>query len=110
MASNDKRIKCWCGTGKVGVATATTTIQHSPPMDITEEESIHEQKLTAKSITAFLWPSFLQYTCTLDITSGAGGEGAVTFVAPSLDDVARAESFLSEGFSSFLSCFEFLYK
>ena len=23
VANNDKRAKCWCGTGKVGVATAT---------------------------------------------------------------------------------------
>ena len=35
VANNDKRAKCWCGTGKVGAATATTAIQHSPsmPMD-----------------------------------------------------------------------------
>ena len=32
VANNDKRAKCWCGTGKVGVATATPTIRHSPPM------------------------------------------------------------------------------
>ena len=32
VANNDKRAKCWCGTGKVGVATATPAIRHSPPM------------------------------------------------------------------------------
>ena len=33
VANNDKRAKCWCGTGKVGVvATATPVIRHSPPM------------------------------------------------------------------------------
>ena len=32
VATNDKRAKCWCGTGKVGVATATPAIRHSPPM------------------------------------------------------------------------------
>ena len=32
VARNDKRAKCWCGTGKVGVATATPAIRHSPPM------------------------------------------------------------------------------
>ena len=32
VAYNDKRVKCWCGTGKVGVATATPAIRHSPPM------------------------------------------------------------------------------
>ena len=35
MANNDKRAKCWCGTGKVGVATATPAIRHSPPMPLT---------------------------------------------------------------------------
>ena len=37
VANNDKRAKCWCGTGKVGVATATPAIQHSPPMLATME-------------------------------------------------------------------------
>ena len=32
VANNDKRAKCWCGTGKVGVATVTPAIRHSPPM------------------------------------------------------------------------------
>ena len=32
VANNDKRAKCWCGTDKVGVATATPAIRHSPPM------------------------------------------------------------------------------
>ena len=32
VANNNKRAKCWCGTGKVGVATATPAIRHSPPM------------------------------------------------------------------------------
>ena len=32
VANNDKRATCWCGTGKVGVATATPAIRHSPPM------------------------------------------------------------------------------
>ena len=32
VANNDKRAKCWCGTGKVGVATATPAIRYSPPM------------------------------------------------------------------------------
>ena len=32
VANTDKRAKCWCGTGKVGVATATPDIRHSPPM------------------------------------------------------------------------------
>ena len=32
VASNDKRAICWCGRGKVGVATATPAIRHSPPM------------------------------------------------------------------------------
>ena len=32
VANNDNRAKCWCGTGKVGVATATPAIRHSPPM------------------------------------------------------------------------------
>ena len=32
VANNDKRAKCWCGTGKVGVAAAIPAIQHSPPM------------------------------------------------------------------------------
>ena len=36
VANNDKRAKCWCGTGKVGVATATPVIRHSPPMRHTE--------------------------------------------------------------------------
>ena len=31
-ANSNKRAKCWCGTGKVGVATATPAIRHSPPM------------------------------------------------------------------------------
>ena len=35
VANNDKRAKCWCGTGKVGVATATPAIRHSPPMGMT---------------------------------------------------------------------------
>ena len=26
VANNDKMAKCWCGTGKVGVATATPAI------------------------------------------------------------------------------------
>ena len=34
VANNDKRAKCWCGTGKVGVATATPAIWHSPPMSL----------------------------------------------------------------------------
>ena len=33
VANNDKRAKCWCGTGKVGVATDTPAIQHSPSME-----------------------------------------------------------------------------
>ena len=32
VANNDKRAIRWCGTGKVGVATATPAIRHSPPM------------------------------------------------------------------------------
>ena len=32
VANNDKMAKCWCGTGKVGVTTATPAIRHSPPM------------------------------------------------------------------------------
>ena len=32
VANNDKRAKCWCGTDKVGVATATPAIRHSQPM------------------------------------------------------------------------------
>ena len=32
VTNNDKRAKCWCGMGKVGVATATPAIRHSPPM------------------------------------------------------------------------------
>ena len=32
VANNDKRAKCLCGTGKVGVATATPARRHSPPM------------------------------------------------------------------------------
>ena len=32
VANNDKRARCWCGTGKVGVATTTPAIRHSPPM------------------------------------------------------------------------------
>ena len=32
VANNDKRAKCWCGTGKVGVATTTPAIRHSPSM------------------------------------------------------------------------------
>ena len=32
VANNDKRAKCWCGMGKVGVATATLAIRHSPPI------------------------------------------------------------------------------
>ena len=27
VANNDKRAKCWCGTGKVGVATSTPAIR-----------------------------------------------------------------------------------
>ena len=34
VGNNDKRAICWCGTGKVGVATATPAIRHSPPMYI----------------------------------------------------------------------------
>ena len=35
-ANNDKMAKCWCGTGKVGVATATPVMRHSPPMSVSE--------------------------------------------------------------------------
>ena len=35
VANNDKMAKCWCGTGKVGVATATPAIRHSQPMPTT---------------------------------------------------------------------------
>ena len=32
--ANNERAKCWCGMGKVGVATATPAIRHSPPMPV----------------------------------------------------------------------------
>ena len=36
VANNDKRAKCWCGTGKVGVAMVTPAIWHSSPMIVTD--------------------------------------------------------------------------
>ena len=39
VANNDKRAKCWYGTGKVGVATATPAIRHSPPMIVGDHQA-----------------------------------------------------------------------
>ena len=39
VASNDNIAKCWCGTDKVGVATVTPAIRHSPPMSAAQHTS-----------------------------------------------------------------------